>query len=34
MPDPLADVANLSHAVRVVNGGGVYDPKALIDRIR
>jgi len=20
--------------VRVVNGGGVYDPKALIDRIR
>lgn len=32
--DPLADVANLSHAVRVVKGGVVYDPKALIDRIR
>jgi imidazolonepropionase-like amidohydrolase len=32
--DPLVDVANLSHAVRVVKGGVVYDPKALIDRIR
>jgi predicted amidohydrolase YtcJ len=32
--DPLADVANLSHAVHVVKGGVVYDPKALIDRIR
>jgi imidazolonepropionase-like amidohydrolase len=32
--DPLADVANLSHAERVVKGGVVYDPKALIDSIR
>ncbi len=32
--DPLADVASFSHAVRVVKGGVVYDPKALIDSIR
>jgi imidazolonepropionase-like amidohydrolase len=32
--DPLADVANLSHADRVIKGGVVYDPKALIDSIR
>jgi imidazolonepropionase-like amidohydrolase len=32
--DPLADVANLSRAERVVKGGVVYDPKALIDSIR
>ena len=32
--DPLADVANLSHAAKVIKGGVVYDPKALIDGIR
>jgi len=32
--DPLADVANFSHAERVIKGGVVYDPKALIDSIR
>jgi imidazolonepropionase-like amidohydrolase len=32
--DPLADVANFSHADRVIKGGVVYDPKALIDSIR
>ena len=32
--DPLADVANLSHADRVIKAGVVYDPKALIDSIR
>jgi imidazolonepropionase-like amidohydrolase len=32
--DPLADVANLSHAERVIKAGVVYDPKALIDSIR
>jgi imidazolonepropionase-like amidohydrolase len=32
--DPLADVANLSRAGRVIKGGVVYDPKALIDSIR
>jgi imidazolonepropionase-like amidohydrolase len=32
--DPLADVANLSRAERVIKGGVVYDPKALIDSIR
>ena len=32
--DPLADVGNLSHAERVIKGGVVYDPKALIDSIR
>jgi imidazolonepropionase-like amidohydrolase len=32
--DPLADVANLSHAEKVIKGGVVYDPKALIDSIR
>jgi len=32
--DLLADVANLSHAERVVKGGVVYDPMALIDSIR
>jgi len=32
--DPLADVGNLSHAQRVIKGGVVYDPKALIDSIR
>jgi len=32
--DPLADVANLSHAERVIKGGVVYDPKVLIDSIR
>jgi imidazolonepropionase-like amidohydrolase len=32
--DPLADVANFSHAQRVIKGGVVYDPKTLIDSIR
>ena len=32
--DPLADVANLSHAHRVIKGGVVYDPAALIESIR
>ena len=32
--DPLADVANLSRADRVIKAGVVYDPKALIDSIR
>jgi imidazolonepropionase-like amidohydrolase len=32
--DPLADVANLSHAERVIKDGVVYQPKALIDSIR
>ena len=32
--DPLADVANFSHAERVIKGGVVYEPKALIDSIR
>ena len=32
--DPLADVANLSHATRVFKGGVGYEPKALIDSIR
>jgi imidazolonepropionase-like amidohydrolase len=32
--DPLSDVANLSRAERVIKGGVVYDPKALIDSIR
>jgi imidazolonepropionase-like amidohydrolase len=32
--DPLADVANLSRAERVIKAGVVYDPKALIDSIR
>jgi imidazolonepropionase-like amidohydrolase len=32
--DPLADVANLSRAERVMKAGVVYDPKALIDSIR
>src|SRR5581483_10199711 len=32
--DPLADVGNLSHAERVIKGGVVYDPKALIASIR
>ena len=32
--DPLADVKNLSRAERVIKGGVVYDPKALIDSIR
>jgi imidazolonepropionase-like amidohydrolase len=32
--DPLADVANFSHAEHVIKGGVVYDPKALIDSIR
>jgi len=32
--DPLSDVANLSHAERVIKGGVVYDPKSLIDSIR
>jgi imidazolonepropionase-like amidohydrolase len=32
--DPLADVANLSHAERVIKNGVVYEPKALIDSIR
>jgi len=32
--DPLADVGNLSRAERVIKGGVVYDPKALIDSIR
>ena len=32
--DPLADVANLSHAETVIKGGLVYTPKALIDSIR
>ena len=32
--DPLADVGNLSRAERVIKGGGVYDPKVLIDSIR
>lgn len=32
--DPLADVGNFSHAQRVIKGGVVYDPKALIDSIR
>jgi imidazolonepropionase-like amidohydrolase len=32
--DPLADVANLSHAARVIKDGVVYDPKTLIDSIR
>ena len=32
--DPLADVANLSHAGRVIKAGVVFDPGALIDSIR
>lgn len=32
--DPLASAANLSHAEKVIKGGVVYDPKALIDGIR
>ena len=32
--DPLVDVGNLSHAERVIKGGVVYEPKALIDSIR
>ena len=32
--DPLADVGNLSHAERVIKGGVVYVPQALIDSIR
>jgi hypothetical protein len=32
--DPLLDVGNLSHAERVIKGGVIYDPKALIDSIR
>jgi imidazolonepropionase-like amidohydrolase len=32
--DPLADVANFSHAERVIKGGAVFDPKKLIDGIR
>ena len=32
--DPLADTGNLAHAERVIKGGVVYDPKALIDSIR
>jgi imidazolonepropionase-like amidohydrolase len=32
--DPLADVANLSHAYRVIRGGQVFDPRELIDSIR
>jgi imidazolonepropionase-like amidohydrolase len=32
--DPLANVANLSRAERVIKAGVVYDPKALIDSIR
>jgi imidazolonepropionase-like amidohydrolase len=32
--DPLADVANLSRAERVIKAGVVYDPKVLIDSIR
>ncbi len=32
--DPLADVANFSHAEHVIKGGVVYDPKQLIDSIR
>jgi imidazolonepropionase-like amidohydrolase len=32
--DPLADSANLSHAVRVIKAGVVYDPAVLIDSIR
>ena len=32
--DPLEDVANFSHAERVIKGGVVYDPKELIDSIR
>ena len=32
--DPLADVANLGRAERVIKAGVVYDPEALIDSIR
>lgn len=32
--DPLASVANLSHAEKVIKNGIVYEPKALIDSIR
>jgi imidazolonepropionase-like amidohydrolase len=32
--DPLATTDNLSHAVRVIKDGVVYDPAALIDSIR
>jgi len=32
--DPLADVGNFSHADRVIKGGVVYEPKALIESIR
>ena len=32
--DPLADVANFSHAQNVIKNGVVYDPKVLIDGIR
>ena len=32
--DPLADVANLSRASRVIKGGVVYEPAKLIDSIR
>jgi imidazolonepropionase-like amidohydrolase len=32
--DPLADVANLSRAERVIKAGVVYDPQGLIDSIR
>ncbi|MEP6939725.1 MAG: amidohydrolase family protein [Rudaea sp.] len=32
--DPLADVGNLSHAERVIKGGVIYVPQALIDSVR
>jgi imidazolonepropionase-like amidohydrolase len=32
--DPLAESANLSHAVRVIKNGTVYEPAALIESIR
>ena len=32
--DPLADTANLSHAVRVIKGGTVYEPRALLETVR
>jgi imidazolonepropionase-like amidohydrolase len=31
--DPLADVANFSHAERVIKGGVVYDPMALMKQV-
>jgi imidazolonepropionase-like amidohydrolase len=32
--DPLADLANLSRADRVVKNGVVFDPRMLMDLVR